>query len=269
MSAQQSKKTPKAPAAKAAAKVKMTQVFDRPKSLKDVPWHFCPGCHHGVIHRLVGEQLDAFNLREKTIGVASVGCSVFLYDYFDVDVVESPHGRAAAVATGVKRARPDTFVFTYQGDGDLAAIGTAEIVHAANRGEKILVVFVNNAVFGMTGGQMAPTTLAGQVTTTSPRGRDIELAGPPIRMAEMLTTLEGASFVARVAVDNIKNLKKAKAALKRAFEYQVNGWGFAFVEFLSSCPTNWKMTPEAANARVGKEMADYFPLATFKDRRAE
>ncbi len=264
MSAVKSEKKKTAP-----ARAKMRQVFGRPRSLKDVPWHFCPGCHHGVIHRLVAEQIDAFDLREKTIGVASVGCSVFLYDYFDVDVVESPHGRAAAVATGVKRARPDNFVFTYQGDGDLAAIGTAEIVHAANRGEMITVVFVNNAVFGMTGGQMAPTTLAGQVTTTSPLGRNVELAGPPIRMAEMLATLEGTSYVARVAVDNIKNLKKAKASLKRAFEYQTNRWGFAFVEFISSCPTNWKMTPEAANARVGKEMAEYFPLGVLKDRRAD
>ncbi|ADK85317.1 thiamine pyrophosphate protein domain protein TPP-binding protein [Desulfarculus baarsii DSM 2075] len=246
----------------------LQQVFDRPQSLKDVATHFCPGCHHGVIHRLVAEQLDAFGLRGKTIGVASVGCSVFLYDYFDVDVVEAPHGRAAAVATGVKRARPENFVFTYQGDGDLAAIGTAEIVHAANRGENICVVFVNNAVFGMTGGQMAPTTLEGQVTTTSPYGRSAADAGLPIRMSEMLATLEGAAFVARVAVNNIKNLQQAKKALHRAFEYQVNRWGFSFVEFLSACPTNWKMTPQQANKRVGEEMADYFPLAVFKDRQA-
>ncbi len=251
-----------------AQAAKMKLVFDRPKALVDKPWHFCPGCHHGVIHRLVAEQIDAFGVREKTVGVASVGCSVFLYDYMNMDVVESPHGRAPAVATGVKRALPDRFVFTYQGDGDLAAIGTAEIVHAANRGEKILVVFVNNAIFGMTGGQMAPTTLPGMVTTTSPAGRNVELAGPPIRMAEMLATLEGASFVARVAVNDIKNLKKAKAALKRAFEYQVKGQGFAFVEFLSSCPTNWKMTPEQANNRVGQEMASYFPLGVYKDRLA-
>jgi 2-oxoglutarate ferredoxin oxidoreductase subunit beta len=204
----------------------------------------------------------------KTIGVASVGCSVFLYDYFDVDVLEAPHGRAAAVATGVKRARPDRFVFTYQGDGDLAAIGTAEIVHAANRGEKILVVFVNNAVFGMTGGQMAPTTLLGQVTTTTPYGRQREIAGPPIRMAEMLATLEGTGFAARVAVDNIKNLRKAKAALQRAFAYQTENLGFAFVEFLSACPTNWKMSPQAANARVSEEMRAYFPLGVYKDAAA-
>ncbi len=248
-----------------SAQAKMELVFKPPRSLKDRLSHFCPGCHHGVIHRLVAEQLDAFGLREKTIGVASVGCSVFLYDYFDVDVVEAPHGRAAAVATGVKRAQPDKFVFTYQGDGDLAAIGTAEIVHAANRGEKITVVFVNNAVFGMTGGQMAPTTLAGQVTTTSPAGRQVETAGPPIRMAEMLATLEGAGYVARVAVNNIKNLKKAKAALKRAFEYQTKGLGFGFVEVLSACPTNWKLSPVEANARVANEMMAYFPLGVYKD----
>ena len=243
----------------------MKDVFVRPTALADVPFHFCPGCHHGIIHRLVGECLDEFDLREKTIGVASVGCSVFLYDYFDVDVVEAPHGRAAAVATGVKRSQPDKFVFTYQGDGDLAAIGTAEIVHAANRGEKFTVVFVNNAVFGMTGGQMAPTTLEGQVTTTSPQGRDVELAGPPIRMSEMLATLEGAGYVARVAVNNIKNLMQAKKALKRAFEYQTKGLGFGFVEVLSACPTNWKMSPVEANERVGNEMISYFPLGVFKD----
>ncbi|MFZ5587535.1 MAG: thiamine pyrophosphate-dependent enzyme [Thermodesulfobacteriota bacterium] len=243
-------------------------VLDRPQALKDVPWHFCPGCHHGVIHRLVAEQIDAFGLREKTVAVASVGCSVLLYDYLNADVLEAPHGRAAAVATGVKRALPDHFVFTYQGDGDLAAIGTAESIHAANRGENITVIFVNNAIYGMTGGQMAPTTLAGQVTTTSPYGRQAEGMGLPIRMCELIATLEGASYVTRVAVDNIKNLKKARAAVKRAFQYQVNGWGYAFVEFLASCPTNWKMTPEAANARVGGEMMDYFPLGLFKDKRA-
>ena len=245
----------------------LKQVFDRPKALRDVPTHFCPGCHHGVIHRLVAEQIDAYGVQGKTIGVASVGCSVFLYDYFDVDVVEAPHGRASAVATGVKRARPDNFVFTYQGDGDLAAIGTAEIVHAANRGEKITVIFVNNAVFGMTGGQMAPTTLEGQVTTTSPYGRKAEEAGLPIRMAEMLSTLEGVGFAARVAVNDIKNLQKAKKAVKRAFEYQTNGWGFSFVEFLSACPTNWKMSAKQANEHVGTQMAAYFPLDTFKDVR--
>ena len=242
----------------------MKQTFKRPKALVDIPFHFCPGCHHGIIHRLVAECIDLYALREKTIGVASVGCSVFLYDYFNTDVVEAPHGRAAAVATGVKRARPDNFVFTYQGDGDLAAIGTAEIIHAANRGEHITVIFVNNTVFGMTGGQMAPTTMSGQETTTTPFGRDLETNGFPIKMSELLTELPGSTFVARAAVNNPKNLMKAKKLLKRAFEVQVNGEGFSFVEFLSACPTNWKMTPKQATERVQAEMIPYFPLGVFK-----
>lgn len=242
----------------------MKQVFKRPKSLVDIPTHFCPGCHHGIIHRLVAECIDRYGLREKTIGVASVGCSVFLYDYFNADVLEAPHGRAAAVATGVKRARPENFVFTYQGDGDLAAIGTAEIIHAANRGERITVVFVNNTVFGMTGGQMAPTTMVGQETTTTPFGREPETNGFPIKMAEVLAELPGTTFVARTAVDVPKNLMKAKKLLKRAFEVQINDEGFGFVEFLSACPTNWKMTPEQATKRVQEEMIPYFPLGVFK-----
>ncbi len=242
----------------------MKQVFKRPEALVDVPFHFCPGCHHGIVHRLVAECIDRYGLRDKTIGVASVGCSVFLYDYLDVDVLEAPHGRAAAVATGVKRSRPDNFVFTYQGDGDLAAIGTAEIIHAANRGERITVVFVNNAVFGMTGGQMAPTTMAGQETTTTPSGRDTETNGFPIKMAELLSVLPGTTFVARAAVNNPKNLMRAKKLLRKAFEIQIKRQGFSFVEFLSACPTNWKMTPEQANKRVGEEMISYFPLGIFK-----
>ncbi len=242
----------------------MKQTFKRPKALVDIPFHFCPGCHHGIIHRLVAECIDFYGLREKTIGVASVGCSVFLYDYFNADVVEAPHGRAAAVATGVKRASPDNFVFTYQGDGDLAAIGTAEIIHAANRGERITVIFVNNTVFGMTGGQMAPTTMSGQETTTTPFGRDLETNGFPIKMSELLTELPGSTFVARAAVNNPKNLMKAKKLLKRAFEVQTNGEGFSFVEFLSACPTNWKMTPKQATERVQEEMIPYFPLGVFK-----
>jgi len=242
----------------------MKQVFKRPKSLCDVDFHFCPGCHHGIIHRLVAECIDHYKLRTKTIGVASVGCSVFLYDYFDIDVVEAPHGRAAAVATGVKRARPDNFVFTYQGDGDLAAIGTAEIIHAANRGDKLTVVFVNNAVFGMTGGQMAPTTMAGQETTTTPFGRDPETNGFPIKMTEILAELTGTAFVARAAVNNPKNLMKAKKMLKKAFEVQVTNRGFGFVEFLSACPTNWKMTPQKAAEWVQEEMVPYFPLGILK-----
>jgi 2-oxoglutarate ferredoxin oxidoreductase subunit beta len=242
----------------------MKQVFKRPKSLTDVPFHFCPGCHHGIVHRLVAECIDQYGLKQRTIGVASVGCSVFLYDYFDVDVVEAPHGRAAAVATGVKRARPDNFVFTYQGDGDLAAIGTAEIIHAANRGERITVVFVNNTVFGMTGGQMAPTTMAGQETTTTPFGREPVVNGFPIRMAEVLAELTGTTFSARAAVDVPKNLMRAKKLLRRAFDVQTQQEGFGFVEFLSACPTNWKMTPDQATRRIQEEMIPYFPLGVFK-----
>src|SRR5512138_2424945 len=205
----------------------MQQVFHRPASLKDVQTHFCPGCHHGTIHRLVAEAIDEFGVQERTIGVASVGCSVFLYGYFDIDVVESPHGRAPAVATGVKRARPDSFVFTYQGDGDLAAIGTAEIIHAANRGEDITVLFVNNTTYGMTGGQMAPTTMLGQKTSTSPYGRDFRNDGYPIRMAELLATLEGTAYSARVATSTPAQIRKAKEAVKKAFEMQIREMGFS------------------------------------------
>ncbi len=243
----------------------MKQVFKRPKALTDVPFHFCPGCHHGIIHRLVGECIDRFGVQERTIGVASVGCSVFLYDYFDVDVLEAPHGRAAAAATGIKRARPGSFVFTYQGDGDLAAIGTAEVVHAANRGERLTVVFVNNAVFGMTGGQMAPTTLLDQQTTTTPFGRDEVVNGYPIRMAELMAGLAGTTFVARCAVDTPKNLMRAKKCLDKAFEAQLENRGFGFVEFLSACPTNWKMTPQQANNHVTEVMIPYYPLGVFKE----
>jgi len=242
----------------------MKQIFKRPKSLTDKEFHFCPGCHHGIIHRLVAECLDHFELREETIGVASVGCSVFLYDYFDVDVIEAPHGRAAAVATGVKRAMPDSFVFTYQGDGDLAAIGTAEIVHAANRGENITVIFVNNAVFGMTGGQMAPTTLIDQETTTTPFGRNASMSGYPIRMAEMLSTLLGATFVARVSVHSPRQVRRAKEVLMEAFKVQIEKKGFSFVEFLSACPTNWKMSPKEAIRRVKDVMIPFYPLGIYK-----
>lgn len=243
----------------------MQQVFKRPASLKDVQTHFCPGCHHGTIHRLAAEALDAFDLQKKTIGVASIGCSVFLYSYFDIDVVESPHGRAPAVATGVKRAIPDSFVFTYQGDGDLAAIGTAEIIHAANRGEDITVIFVNNTTYGMTGGQMAPTTLLGQKTSTSPYGRNMQNEGAPIRVTELLSNLDGVAFAARVAVNNPKNLMDAKKQIKKAFRYQVEKKGFAFVEVLSACPTNWGMSPIEANERVGREMCEYFKLGVYKN----
>jgi 2-oxoglutarate ferredoxin oxidoreductase subunit beta len=244
----------------------MKSVYTKPESLTDKDFHFCPGCHHGIIHKLVAEAIDYYDLREKTIGVASVGCSVFLYDYFNVDVVEAPHGRAAAVATGVKRVKDDGFVFTYQGDGDLAAIGTAEIIHAANRGEMITVIFVNNAIYGMTGGQMAPTTLLGQKSTTSPFGRDFQRDGYPIKMAEMLATLEGVCFSGRFAVDKISNLRKAKKAILKAFEMQIKGIGFSFVEILSSCPTNWGLSPIEANKRIEDEMIPYYPLGIFKEK---
>lgn len=246
----------------------MQQVFKRPVSLKDVQTHFCPGCHHGTIHRLVAEAIDEFDVQKRTIGVASVGCSVFLYSYFDIDVVESPHGRAAAVATGVKRARPDSFVFTYQGDGDLAAIGTAEIIHAANRGEDITVIFVNNTTYGMTGGQMAPTTLVDQKTTTSPYGRDRSKDGAPMRMAELLSQLDGVAFSARVAVNNGKNLMDAKLQIRKAFRYQVEEKGFSFIEALSACPTTWGMPPLIANERVGTELCAYFRPGVYKNSAA-
>jgi len=244
----------------------MKAVFTRPKSLIDKPFHFCPGCHHGVIHRLVAEAIDHYGVRERTIGAASVGCSVFMYDYFDIDVVESPHGRAPAVGTGIKRANPDRFVLLYQGDGDLAAIGTAEIIHAANRGENLTVVFVNNTVYGMTGGQMAPTTMLGQRTTTSPYGREFGQDGYPIKMTEMLSQLEGVGYAARVAVDTPARLGKARKAVFKAFEAQVEEKGMGFVEILSTCPTNWGLSPLASVKRIETEMIPYFPLGVFKER---
>jgi 2-oxoglutarate ferredoxin oxidoreductase subunit beta len=244
----------------------MQQVFKRPASLRDVQTHFCPGCQHGTVHRMVAEALDEYDLRERTIGCASVGCSVFLYSYFDIDVVESPHGRATAVATGVKRARPDSIVFTYQGDGDLAAIGTSEIIHSANRGEDITVIFVNNTTYGMTGGQMAPTTLVGQKTSTSPYGRNQSKDGAPLKMAELLANLEGVAFSARVAVNSPRNLIDAKKQIKKAFQYQAEGKGFSFIEALSACPTNWGMNPLQANQRVADELIPYFPVGVYKNR---
>jgi 2-oxoglutarate ferredoxin oxidoreductase subunit beta len=245
----------------------MKQVFSRPPELIDIPFHFCPGCHHGLIHRLVAEALNYYGLRKKTIAVSSVGCSVFLYNYIDVDTVEAPHGRAPAVATGVRRVLPDRFVFTYQGDGDLAAIGTSEIIHCANRGENITVIFVNNAIYGMTGGQMAPTTLLGMKTTTTPYGRSFQNDGYPIRMAEFLAPLEGVAFSARVAVDKIANLRRAKKILFQAFQTQIRGLGFSFVEFLSACPTNWGLSPAEAARKVEQEMIPYYPLGIFKERK--
>ena len=241
-------------------------VFKKPETLSDKKTHFCPGCTHGTAHRLTAEAIDHFGLREKTIGVACVGCAVFMYDYFNVDVIEAPHGRAPAVATGVKRAQPDKIVFTYQGDGDLASIGTAEIIHSANRGENITVIFVNNTVYGMTGGQMAPTTLLGQKTTTSPYGRDFRNDGYPIRVAEMLATLEGVAYSARVSLHDAKSVLQAKKAIRKAFEMQVNEMGFSIVEVLSACHTNWRVSPQQGQQRVVDEMIPYFPLGVFKER---
>jgi 2-oxoglutarate ferredoxin oxidoreductase subunit beta len=253
---------------KGKAKEKFTkQVFQRPRSLVDVKTHFCPGCHHGIAHRILAETIDHFGIREKTIGVACVGCAVFLYDYIDVDVAESPHGRAPAVATGVKRAQPDKFVFTYQGDGDLAAIGTSEVVHAANRGENITVLFLNNTTYGMTGGQMAPTTMLGQKTATSPYGREFRNDGYPIKMAELLATLEGTAFSARVAMSTPAQIRRAKETLRKAFDMQLREMGFSVVEFLSTCPTNWGMKPLEAQERILGEMSEYFPLGVFKERK--
>ncbi|MHB8766912.1 MAG: thiamine pyrophosphate-dependent enzyme [Deferrisomatales bacterium] len=247
----------------------MKPVFTRPKSLTDKPFHFCPGCHHGVIHRLVAEAIDHFGVREKTIGAACVGCGVFLYDYFDIDVIESPHGRAQAVATGVKRANPDKFVLLYQGDGDYAAIGTAESIHAANRGENLTTIFVNNAIYGMTGGQMAPTSTPGQRTSTSPHGRDYGREGYPIKMSELLAQLEGVGYAARVAVDTPAHLTQARRAIFRAFETQLEGRGMGFVEVLSTCPTNWGMSSLAAVRHIQDVMIPHFPLGVFKERAAK
>lgn len=239
-------------------------VYRRPESFTETVTHYCPGCTHGVAHRLVAEVLDEMALREKTIGVASVGCSVFAYNYFNCDFVEAAHGRAPAMATGIKRVLPDRVVFTYQGDGDLASIGMAEIVHAAGRGENITVIFINNANYGMTGGQMAPTTLPGQKTTSSPYGRDVEQMGFPIRMAELLATLEGAGYIARRSLHDPKNIRQAKKAIRLAFEAQVRGSGFSMVELLSTCPTNWGVTPVEALRWVEEHMIPAFPLGDYK-----
>lgn len=242
----------------------MNQIFGYPKSLQDRVLHYCPGCTHGIIHRLVAEVIDELNVREKTIVVASVGCSVLAYDYFNCDAQQAAHGRAPAVATGIKRVLPDRIVFTYQGDGDLASIGMAEIVHAANRGENITVIFVNNAIYGMTGGQMAPTTLPGQKTTTSPYGRDTATMGFPIHVCEMLSTLKAPAYIARVSVHDPKNVIKAKEAIKKAFENQVNGKGFSLVEVLSTCSTNWGMTPVESLKWLEDNMIPEFPLGVFR-----
>ena len=243
----------------------MAIVFQKTKGLTDKETHYCPGCTHGIIHRLVAECLEELGVLGDAIGVAPVGCAVMAYDYFNCDMVEAPHGRAPAVATGIKRAKPDNVVFTYQGDGDLAAIGTAETVHSATRGENITVIFVNNAIYGMTGGQMAPTTLPGQVTTTSPYGRDPALCGYPIRMSEMLATLDGPAYIARVSVHDVKHIMEAKKAIKKAFEMQMAGKGFTLVEVLSTCPTNWGMTPQEALKWLQEKMIPQYPLGVKKE----
>ena len=248
----------------------MAVVFDKPHALADMPMHYCPGCTHGIIHRLVAEVIDELGIEGRTIGIAPVGCSVMAYDYFNCDMIEAAHGRAPAVATGVKRADPEKHVvFTYQGDGDLASIGMAETVHAAARNENITVIFVNNAIYGMTGGQMAPTSLPGQVTQTSPYGRDTKHCGFPIRVCEMLSELEGPEYLERVTVNSVANIRKAKKAIKKAFQNQLDGKGFSLVEVVSTCPTNWGMTPQDALKWLEDNMLPYYPLGVYKDRSAE
>lgn len=239
-------------------------VYQRPQALAEIFTHYCPGCTHGVAHRLVAEVIDELGIQSKTIGVAPVGCAVFAYNYFNVDFAEAAHGRAPAMATGIKRVRPDNVVFTYQGDGDLAAIGTAEIIHVAARGENITTIFINNAIYGMTGGQMAPTTLAGQKTTSSPCGRDVETMGLPLRMSEVLAGLPGAAYVVRRSLHNVKEINRAKKAIRRAFEVQLAGLGFAAVELLSSCPTNWGYTPVDSLKWIEDHMLPYYPLGDYK-----
>ena len=244
-------------------------VFQKPHSLTDAPLHYCPGCTHGIIHRLVAEAIDSLGIEGETIGVAPVGCSVMAYNYFSCDMVEAAHGRAPAVATGLKRALPENIIFTYQGDGDLASIGMAETVHAATRNENITVIFVNNAIYGMTGGQMAPTSLPGQVTQTSPYGRDVATAGYPIRVCEMLSQLDGPEFIARVAVNNVKNVKQAGKIILKGFQNQIDKKGFSLIEVVSSCPTNWGMTPAKALQWVEDNTIPYYPLGVYKDRSAK
>ncbi|MBI4284802.1 MAG: 2-oxoglutarate oxidoreductase [Chloroflexi bacterium] len=247
----------------------MKKIYSRPKSLKKTAFHYCPGCGHSIIHRIMTELIDEMDLQDKIIGIPPPGCSVFAYNYFDIDMAESAHGRGAAVATGMKRAYPEGIIFTYQGDGDLAAIGTAETVHAANRGENITVIFVNNAVYGMTGGQMAPTTLVGQKTTTTPYGRDERMEGNALRISEMLALVKGVAYIERVAVNSPTNIRKAKKAIRKAFQAQIDGLGFSMVEVLSPCPTNWRMDEPEAWQWVSDVMAKEFPLGVLKDVTGE
>jgi len=247
----------------------MAIVFDRPHALKDVDTSYCPGCPHGIVHRLVAECIDELGMEGNTVGIAPVGCAVMAYQFFNCDMIQAPHGRAPAVATGNKRACPENLVFTYQGDGDLAAIGTAEMVHAAARGENITIIFINNAIYGMTGGQMAPTSLPGQITQTSPYGRDVASAGHPIRVCELLRELDGTSYAERVMADSVKNVNKAKKAIKKAFEIQMAGKGFSIVEVLSTCSTNWGLSPLESMDWMRENMLPYYPLGVYKDKTAE
>lgn len=247
----------------------METVYKKSACLTDAITNYCPGCCHGIITKLVAEVIEELGIEGKTVGVAPVGCSVMAYNFFTCDMIEAPHGRAPAVATGLRRALPENIVFTYQGDGDLAAIGTAETVHSATRGENITVIFVNNAIYGMTGGQMAPTTLPEQVTQTTPYGRDPAVAGWPVRICEMLSTLTGTAYAERVAVNNVPNIRKAKKAIKKAFQNQIDGKGFSIVEVLSTCPTNWGMTPDEAMKWVDDKMIPYYPLGVYKDKDGE
>ena len=242
----------------------MAVVFKKTNMLTDVPMHYCPGCTHGIAHRLVAECIEELGVQGDAIGVAPVGCAVFAYKYFNCDMHEASHGRAPAVATGIKRVHPDNIVFTYQGDGDLASIGAAEIIHAAARNENITVIFINNSIYGMTGGQMAPTTLEGQVTTTSPSGRDVSHCGYPVKVCEMLSQLEGPTYIERVALNNVKNVKAAKKAVKKAFQNQIDGKGFSLVEMLSTCSTNWRLSPAESMKWLEDNMMPYFPLGVYK-----
>ncbi|MCX8082918.1 MAG: thiamine pyrophosphate-dependent enzyme [bacterium] len=247
-------------------KTKKNYLYKKPEGLTDNVTIYCSGCGHGIIHRLIAEVIDELGVREKTIGIAPVGCAVLAYDYFNFDVTEAAHGRPPAVATGIKRCLPDRIVFTYQGDGDLAAIGTAEIIHAAARGENITVIFVNNGVYGMTKGQMAPTTLLGQKTTTTPKGRDPYQHGLPIKVCELLATIEGVYYIERTKIDTVPDIIKTKRAIKKGFTYQIENKGFSLIEVLSTCPTNWKKTPKESMEWVGTEMAKFFPPGVYKDK---
>ncbi len=244
-------------------------VYQKSKGLSDIPFSYCPGCTHGIIHNLVAQTLEELDLLNRAIGISSVGCSALNYDFFSFDMVQAAHGRAPAVATGIKRVRDNAIIFTYQGDGDLASIGIAEAIHAAHRSENITIVFVNNAIYGMTGGQMAPTTLIGQKTTTSPNGRDAKNTGYPLKISEMFATIPGATYVERVSVHDPKHVNKAKKALKKAFEIQKNKQGFSMIEFISTCPVNWGMTPKDAVDWAVDNMIPYYPLGVFKDKTKE